>query len=53
MKRLKLQNKVNKVKSPSDINNYQQQRNYGALLDRKVKLAYLNLIQAKVVSHFG
>ena len=49
MTRLKLKNKVNKAKSPSNINNYQQQRNY----NRKVKLAYLNMIQAKIVNHFG
>ena len=49
MTRLKLKNKVNKAKSPSNINNYQQQRNY----NRKGKLAYLNMIQAKIVNHFG
>ena len=49
MTTLKLKNKVNKAKSPSNINNYQQQRNY----NRKVKLAYLNMIQAKIVNHFG
>ena len=53
MKRLKLKNKVNKAKSPSNINNYQQQRNYNVQLNRKVKLAYLNMIQANIVNHFG
>ena len=53
MTRLKLKNKVNKAKSPSNINNYQQQRNYNVQLNRKVKLAYLNMIQAKIVNHFG
>ena len=42
MKRLKLKNKANKTKNPSDIKNYKKQRNYVVQLNKKAKLEYSN-----------
>ena len=42
MERLKLKNKANQTKHPSDIKNYKKQRNYVVQLNKKAKLEYFN-----------
>ena len=42
MKRSKLKNIANKIKSTSDIMNYKKQRNYVVQLNKKAKLEYFN-----------
>ena len=42
MERLKLKNKANKAKDPTDIRNYKKQRNYVVNLNKEAKLEYFS-----------
>ena len=52
MKRLRLKNKANKTKDPSDVKNYKKQQNYVANLNKEAKLESLNLMTINCKPYF-
>ena len=54
MKRLRLKNKANKTKDPTDTRNYKKERNYVVNLNKEAKLANILVnMNLMTINHFG